>query len=424
MPTTELVLRPGDTLTLKLEVAGQAMRLDLSLSAAGVSVRGPVAVQAAPHRAAPAPEPVDLSDDFDSEPEKPASLGAVEPLAEEPVRAVDVSFDEEVQETGTEESGPATVQDEGGDLDLDLGDLEGDLQEEVTSADESQDEAPMVDIPSDDAQQMEPESDGLDLGSGDDGFNADGMTMLPPTRKQHDAKPLEAISATLQPLSLQDPSTDAMQDTGDPDMADKTKFAPSKDDTLPVWTGKAREYKDPLLERKKQTGVINKAGMPKPTGPVKPGAKPAAAAAKPPAVEIDDGLSLSLEEEAPAPAPAPAPAKPALGKPMPGKKPTGPITAPKPAASGKAPAAASGKAPAAAAEGDFTVFLSPPKGADKKQQAAEIIADIQGISVKDALALAGKMIVPVVKGVSEKEAHTVRDKFKDAGLSCRITQKR
>lgn len=408
MPTTELVLRPGDSLTLKLELAGQTMRLDLSLSATGVVVR-----QHTPQAA-----PADISDEFEPEP-RPASLAAVEPLGQEPVRAVDISFDEDPQ---PEEEAPATVQDGGDDIDLDLGDLEGDMEEEVTSGDSGEEEAPSIDIPSDDAPGMEPEADGLDLG-GDDGFNADGMTMLPPTRKQFEAKPLEAISATLQPLNLQDPSTDAMQEQGEVDMGDKSKFAPSKDDTLPVWTGKARDYKDPLLEKKKQTGVINKAELRKPpTGPVKPLGKPAP---KPAPVEKDDGLSLSLDDEEPAPKPvAAAPAKPALGKPMPGKKPTGPVGRPAPAAAG--PAAKSGKSAAApaAAEGDFTVFLSPPKGADKKQEAAEIIAEIQGISVKDALALAGKMIVPVVKGVSEKEAHTVRDRFKDAGLSCRITQKR
>jgi len=380
------------------------MRLDLSLSAQGVAVRGPV------HHAAPsAPAPMDLTEEFDAEPEKPASFGSVEPLANEPVQAVDISFDDE---SGTESDAPATVQDSGDDIDLDLGDLDDEPSEQVEelgggdSGDGGDEEAPMVDIPSDDA---------LDVSGGDDGFNADGMTMLPPTRKTHEAKPLEAISATLQPLNLQDPSTDALSDTGDPDMADKSKFAPSKDDTLPVWTGKAREYKDPLLEKKKQTGVINKADLKKPaTGPVRPLGKPAPAPAP---VEEDDGLSLTLDDEAPPP-PKPAPAaKPALGKPMPGKKPTGPVSAPKPAA------AASGKS-AAAPEGDFTVFLSPPKGTDKKQQAAEIISEIQGISVKEALVLAGKMIVPVVKGVSEKEAHSVRDKFKDAGLSCRITQKR
>lgn len=34
------------------------------------------------------------------------------------------------------------------------------------------------------------------------------------------------------------------------------------------------------------------------------------------------------------------------------------------------------------------------------------------------------MIVPVVKGVTEEDANKVRDRLKDAGLSCRITQKR
>jgi hypothetical protein len=82
--------------------------------------------------------------------------------------------------------------------------------------------------------------------------------------------------------------------------------------------------------------------------------------------------------------------------------------------SGGAPAALSG----------FTVFLSPPRGDAKKQAAARIIADLQGIDMGSALALVGKMIVPVAKDVSEKDANNIRDRFKDAGLSCRVTQKR
>lgn len=189
----------------------------------------------------------------------------------------------------------------------------------------------------------------------------------------------------------------------DADGNPKEKFKPNKDDTLPVWTGKARTYKDPNLEHKKETAKLDKHAPGKPTGN-KPGiapAKPAPAAAGKPAPK------LQLAEEEPA-----APAKPAP------KLPQGKPGIKKPGTGQVAP----GKGDEGT--GNFTVFLSPPKGADKKQAAAEIIADLQGIDMNSALALAGKMIVPVVKGVTEEEAQTVRDRFKDAGLSCRITQKR
>jgi ribosomal protein L7/L12 len=77
-----------------------------------------------------------------------------------------------------------------------------------------------------------------------------------------------------------------------------------------------------------------------------------------------------------------------------------------------------------AALSGFTVFLSPPRGDAKKHAAAKIIADLQGIDMGSALALVGKMIVPVAKDVSEQDANNIRDRFKDAGLSCRVTQKR
>ncbi len=74
--------------------------------------------------------------------------------------------------------------------------------------------------------------------------------------------------------------------------------------------------------------------------------------------------------------------------------------------------------------GNFTVFLSPPRSEEKKETAAEIIAEVQGIEIGAAKTLAGKMIIKVINGVSEDEAEGVRDKFKEAGLSCRITKKR
>ncbi len=67
-------------------------------------------------------------------------------------------------------------------------------------------------------------------------------------------------------------------------------------------------------------------------------------------------------------------------------------------------------------------YIFPP--GPSVRLAADTIAEVQGIDINAALQLAGKMIVPVVKGVTEEEANRVRDRLKDAGLSSRITQKR
>jgi hypothetical protein len=153
--------------------------------------------------------------------------------------------------------------------------------------------------------------------------------------------------------------------------------APSQPmDTLPAWQGGARAYRDPVLEKKKATAMVKA-----PTGPIAP---PADAWGD--GQTVDDGGSGTIFS-------------------------VGPSQAPK-------------SAPGIIREGGYTVFLNPPKSDDKKQAAAKIIAQVQGIGIADALALAGKMIVPVAKDVSEQEAHGVRDMFKGIGLSCRITQKR
>ncbi|MBK8205924.1 MAG: hypothetical protein IPK87_03910 [Planctomycetes bacterium] len=420
MATQEVILRPGDSISVLLDVPGQPLRLDLSLTPNGVAVSGALPLGAPtlyggplPPRSAMRPddevpdeaiEEIDLTDEFseqDSEQKQaPQSLAAVSPFSEPTMQAVDVPFDdmEEVQDE------PAVVEESasaGDDLDLDLGDFEEE-HVEVGAVDVPEDDGALMEVPEDDGGfggpvEIPEEDEGLALdipeddapGLEDSGFSADAMTMVPPTRK-HSA-PALSLSESDGSLSI-DGDMDDMEidEHGNP----KAKFRPNPEDTLPVWTGKARTYKDPEVEKKKETSKINKSAPGKPGAPsAKPAAKPITGAVKPAAAAK------------PAPAAAPGPAKL-----PPGKK---PITK-------------QIKKPGAAEEGDgnFTVFLSPPKGADKKQAAAEIIADIQGIDVNAAMQLAGKMIVPVVKGVSEGEANSIRDRFKDAGLSCRITQKR
>jgi hypothetical protein len=331
-----------------------------------------------------AAEMVDLTEEFEAQDrasdaalpaQKVESLAAVEPFGEP--QAVDIPFEDIGDDTGaygqqqpaygaqSSYEEPATVEESSsGDLDLDLSDLGDDLPPEE----------PAVDVPQEDVGVDIPEDEGaLSLGDEPD-FSADARTMVPPTRK---AAPAPAA------LSLDEEIE--MDADGNP----KEKFKPGPEDTLPVWTGKASSYKDPNLEKKKATAKLNK------DAPGKPGTAP-----------------VSAKPGPAAPAGKPAPKLPQGKQPV--KKPTGQVS---PAASGKKPATPEGG-------GNFTVFLSPPKGADKKQAAAEIIADLQGIDMNSALQLAGKMIVPVVKGVTEDEANSVRDRFKDAGLSCRITQKR
>ncbi|MCA8910365.1 MAG: hypothetical protein KDB82_01570 [Planctomycetes bacterium] len=376
----------------------------MSLTPEGMAVSGPVPLGAPTVFGGVSPvdeaqSPVDLTAEFEAadapvEPppaQKIESLAAVEPF-DSPMEAVDIPFEDITDDTvGAEE---ATVTEDAtatDDIDFDLGDFDG--EEDVSVGVDipgDDDLGGGIDIPEDDDLEGGdisidiPDDDAVDIPGDDDvGFSADAMTMVPPTGGR--PEPALSIEDDDAGMSLEDMTLDEEPEL-DAEGNPKEKFQPNEDDTLPVWTGKARTYRDPEIEKKKkETAKLNKAGQP-------------AAKGKPPA-----GKPL------PGKAKLPGAAKKPVTKQM--KKPTG----------GVAPAAAK---PAAGGGGNFTVFLSPPKGADKKQAAAEIIAEIQGIDMNSAVALAGKMIVPVVKGVSESEAQGVRDRFKDAGLSCRITQKR
>ena len=408
MATQEVILRPGDSISVKLEVPGQSLRLDLSLTPDGVAVSAPVPMGAPTIFGGVPPVeaesgPVDLTDEFAAEdllveeelpPQQVQSLAAVEPFGGEP-QAVDIPFgdiDDEDPYGGNGEQPAVEDVTESDDLDLDLSDLEGDLEEDVSVG---------VDIPDDEGgldtldASLDDPSGGIDIpgddepGFGDDdpSFNADAMTMLPPTRKaQQPAPTVDALSIEDDDagLSLDNLSLDNEEVELDADGNPKEKFKPGPEDTLPVWTGKASTYRDPNLEQKKrETSKLDKKAAP--AGKAAPAAAPK----------------------------LPGAAKKPITKQL--KKPVTGAVGPSAGGSGRN---------AAEGAGNFTVFLSPPKGTDKKQAAAEIIAEIQGIDMNSALALAGKMIVPVVKGVSENEAQGVRDRFKDAGLSCRITQKR
>lgn len=343
--------------------------------------------------AEPAVEPLPVTD----EPDSLDLDGGPEPLEmdpepePDPVAAVDIPF---ADEGSTEE----VVDDDDMDLgDLSFGDdsvdIPGDdddsldmLDDDPLAIDIPSDDEPSIDIPGDDDDDVPsidiPSDDDDGLSVDDEPFQADAMTMVPPTAD--DPMPSLDLGAEDDPVVASEAPAELVPDGA--------KGAPSPDDTLPVWTGRARDYKDPTVEKKKTQKLQKKQAS---KSPIAAQPAPAPAAEAEPAPAAKKPITKSIKKP---------PLKKAAN--LPGKK---PIT--------KSVSKPSGG-------GGFTVFLTPPKGAEKKQKAAELIADIQGISVDEAVKLAGKMIVPVVKGVEESEANSVRDRFKDAGFSCRITQKR
>ena len=60
----------------------------------------------------------------------------------------------------------------------------------------------------------------------------------------------------------------------------------------------------------------------------------------------------------------------------------------------------------------------------KRQKAADLISEIQGIGRRDALKLTDRTIIPVLKGVTKDRAEKHHKKFKKAGISARVTTRR
>lgn len=434
-------------MVLHIEAAGRSYRLSLELSEQGVRVSAPAEARMEVH----------------------AGAATSSAARSKPEPAIESDFP--MDEVASSESSPVEVSEESHDMSETDFSLDAENQEATAqdyTAAEQHDSS--IDVPEESLAGAENFSltgapgvtHSEDLTLDEPGFSEQGLTMVPPSRQRQqapepepllesedNAQPLDAVSASLSPVRFHDPATDNLEQ---PEMEEKRPApaapqvkrpqpgptarpqqapaqparpaaAPSGSDELPPWTGRARDYRDPKLEAKKAaTAKLDKQSLSARQGPPAP----------PPPAEAEP-LDLTLEDEvapapkkpaAPPPKPAPMAAKPA---PAPIAAKPAPAPAPKPAlapAAKPAPAAAKPAPAPAKAEGNFTVFLSPPKGADKKQAAAEIIAEVQGIDINAATQLAGKMIVPVVKGVTEEEANKVRDRLKDAGLSCRITQKR
>ncbi|MBL4849800.1 MAG: hypothetical protein JKY65_30095 [Planctomycetes bacterium] len=80
-----------------------------------------------------------------------------------------------------------------------------------------------------------------------------------------------------------------------------------------------------------------------------------------------------------------------------------------------------GGGPAPKGAGDHGLVLSRISDPDKKERAAELIAEIKGCSLDDAARLTERTIIPVLKGVSRDVAEFHLDKFRRYKIAGRVT---
>jgi hypothetical protein len=72
-------------------------------------------------------------------------------------------------------------------------------------------------------------------------------------------------------------------------------------------------------------------------------------------------------------------------------------------------------------DGDHGLVLSRISDPDKKEKAAELIAEIKGCTLDSAHRLTDRTIIPVLKGVSREVAEFHLDKFKRYKIAGRVT---
>jgi ribosomal protein L7/L12 len=75
-------------------------------------------------------------------------------------------------------------------------------------------------------------------------------------------------------------------------------------------------------------------------------------------------------------------------------------------------------------EGFFSLVLSKIVAKNKKEKAAEIIAEVQGIDVDEAYGFTDKIICTVVSGVSKGAAEALQKRFKEMGIASRVTEQK
>ena len=74
--------------------------------------------------------------------------------------------------------------------------------------------------------------------------------------------------------------------------------------------------------------------------------------------------------------------------------------------------------------GEYGLVLSRISNDSKRDEAARLIAEIQGLGFDDALRLTERTIIPVLKGVSKETAETHLEEFKRRQITGRVTKRR
>ncbi|MCK6439570.1 MAG: hypothetical protein L6Q71_05150, partial [Planctomycetes bacterium] len=360
---------------------------------------------------------LDLSDDdldFSSDEEQEESGEEESETEEEAQEGEDsLSLDAEASEgddddidLGLDDASDDEAEADGGDLELDAGEVaEDEVADDATLEDEDAVADDIdLDLGEDAAEGLEDEPEGAQEDGGELSFEGEGFT------EEADDDSMETVSITAdeddqaftEDITSDDLSDDSLSfDDGEAEPAApppppaKKKLPkktgqvdkghkPDTDDVLPVWTGRARDYKSesqagqiPVI-RKDEVARGPKTIVKKPTGRI--GKKTGA---------VNKGVAL------------PSAAKPAV-PPQAIKKPTAKIK--NPTGKVKKP---TGKAKSGAKGGTCSIYLSPPRGNNKREAAAGIIAELQNISEDAAMELTGKMIIPVLKDVDEDTANTV-----------------
>jgi ribosomal protein L7/L12 len=72
------------------------------------------------------------------------------------------------------------------------------------------------------------------------------------------------------------------------------------------------------------------------------------------------------------------------------------------------------------AKDSYNVFLPKLTTDDKKEKAIPLIEEITGLSNKEAVKLAARIVIPIAKGIDRDKADAIKDRFMEIGILPRI----
>jgi ribosomal protein L7/L12 len=71
----------------------------------------------------------------------------------------------------------------------------------------------------------------------------------------------------------------------------------------------------------------------------------------------------------------------------------------------------------------YNVFLMKIASESKRQRAKELISKIRGVSMLEAEEIMDRAIVPIVKGVTKKEAEQIQEMFRSDRIAVQVLKK-